>query len=131
MTNPFNALSDQSLYNSYNYYRKRYPHKSSEDIINRCIETRICDKREPFEKKEVEIISEPWTPPDGEIIYEDTRYIYYTDKVWSKDRWKIISTKYSPRLKLYKCYLKTKDNVRFLYTIGTIPTYITSKSSKK
>jgi len=130
MTNPFNALSEQSMYNSYNYYRRRYPHKSSEDIISRCIETRICDKREPFEKKEVEI-SEPWTPPDGDIIFEDKRYIYYTDKVWSKDRWKIITTKYYPRKKVYKCGIRTEDNLHFVYTIGTIPTYIPPKSSKK
>jgi len=130
MTNPFNALSDQSMYNSYNYYRKRYPHKSNEDIISRCIETRVCDKIEPFEKKE-EPIHEPWTPPDGEVIHEDTRYIYYKDKVWSKDRWRIIKARYSPRFKIYKCYLKTEDNLRFLYTIGTIPTYMPVKSLKK
>lgn len=135
--NPFDSVLDGSLYNSYNYYRKKYPHKNRDDVLNRIIETRISRNYQPFdylekiEQQEEEEIPSVFDAPHGVIIYEDNNYIYYTDKVWSKDRFKIISTRYHPRFKTFKCGLRTEDNSRFAYTIGTIPTYITSKSSKK
>ena len=124
--NPFSSVLEHGLYSSYNYYRRKYPKIKREDIIDRCIETRIktdyllwsTEKEEPPED------TNPYDAPEGEVIHEDNNYIYYTDKVWSKDRFKLITFKYYPRLKKHKAKLYNKERTaHFTYTLGTKPTY--------
>ncbi len=124
--NPFSSVLEHSLYSSYNYYRKKYPKIKREDIIDRCIETRIkpdylfwsTEKEEPPQ----DIC--PFDPPDEPVIHEDNNYIYYKDKVWSKDRFKLITFRYYPRLKKRKAKLYNTDRTEhFTYILGTIPTY--------
>ncbi len=128
--NPFHSVLDGSLYNSYNYYRRKYPHKNRDDVLNRIIETRISRHYQPFdylekiEQQEEEEIPSVFDAPHGVIIYEDNNYVYYKDKVWSKERFKIINMRYYPRKKKYKCRLFNIDRTqRFVYTLGTIPDY--------
>jgi hypothetical protein len=130
--NPFNSVLEHSLYSSYNYYRRKYPKIKREDIIDRCIETRINpnyllwssrEKKETEREKPPEDTS-PFDPPDEPTIHEDINYIYYKDKVWSKDRFKLITFKYYPRLKKRKAKLHNIDRTtHFTYILGTIPTY--------
>ena len=124
--NPFDSVLEHSLYSSYNYYRRKYPKIKREDIIDRCIETRIktdylfwsTEKEEPPED------TSPFDPPDEPTIHEDNNYIYYKDKVWSKDRFKLITFKYHPRIKKHKTRLYNEDRTtHFTYILGTIPTY--------
>jgi hypothetical protein len=124
--NPFSSVLEHGLYSSYNYYRRKYPKIKREDIIDRCIETRIkpdylfwsTEKEEPPED------TSPFDPPDEPIIHEDNNYIFYKDKVWSKDRFKLITFKYHPRIKKHKAKLYNEEKTRhFTYTLGTKPTY--------
>lgn len=124
--NPFNSVLDHGLYSSYNYYRRKYPKIKREEIINRCIETRIKPEYLSWSK----VIDEPpedicpFDPPDEPVIHEDINYIYYKDKVWSKERFKLITFKYYPRLKKSKARLYNEEKTsHFTYILGTIPTY--------
>ncbi len=126
LDNPFNSVLEHGLYSSYNYYRKKYPKIKREDILDRCIETRIkpdylfwnTESEEPPQN-----IS-PYDPPDEPVMHEDINYIFYKDKVWSKDRFKLMTFKYHPRIKKHKARLYNEDKTaHFVYTLGTKPTY--------
>tara|TARA_R110000737_G_scaffold244721_1_gene255554 strand:+ start:439 stop:666 length:228 start_codon:yes stop_codon:yes gene_type:complete len=63
--------------------------------------------------------------PDGDIIYQDRNYIYYTDQVWSLERLRLITLQYYTKNNRYKCYINNPDRSRrFAYVIGSgIPDY--------
>tara|TARA_R110000787_G_scaffold283746_1_gene396799 strand:+ start:580 stop:807 length:228 start_codon:yes stop_codon:yes gene_type:complete len=63
--------------------------------------------------------------PDGDIIYQDRNYIYYTDQVWSLERLRLITLQYYTKNNRYKCYINNPDRSRrFAYAIGSgIPDY--------
>ncbi len=116
LQNPFDCKTEHSKRSSYRYYKLKYDDMTHDDILRHIGVTR----------NEIEVIdSDPpsiYDPPDGEIIHECPQYIYYKDKVWSKERWTLMSMRYCPRLKVFKTYLRDKQNkTRVLYTIGTIP----------
>lgn len=124
--NPFNSVLDNGLYSSYNYYRRRYPNIKRDDIIDRCIETRINTNyiswrfKQDAPPEDIDV----YEPPDEPVIHEDINYIYYKDKVWSKERFKLITFKYYPRIKKHKCRLYNIDRTaHFVYILGEIPTY--------
>lgn len=124
--NPFSSVLEHGLYSSYNYYRRKYPKIKREDIIDRCIETRIKTDYLIWdtEKEEPPKDTSPYDAPDEEVIHEDINYIYYKDKVWSKDRFKLITFKYRISKKQYKARLYNKEKTtHFTYILGTIPTY--------
>lgn len=129
--NPFSSVLEHNLYSSYNYYRRKYPKIKREDIIDRCIETRIkpnylfwSTEKEETEREEPPKDISPYDPPDEPTIHEDINYIYYKDKVWSKDRFKLITFKYYPRIKKHKAKLYNEEKTRhFTYILGTKPTY--------
>ena len=66
-----------------------------------------------------------YRPPDGVIVFEDVNYVYYTDKVWSRERWRLITLQYYKKKNQHKCYINTPDRSRrFAYVIGSgIPEY--------
>ncbi len=124
--NPFSSVLEHGLYSSYNYYRRKYPKIKREEIIDRCIETRIKPDyllwRIENEEQPKDI--SPFDPPDEQVIHEDNNYIFYKDKVWSKDRFKLITFKYHPRIKKSKARLYNKEKTKhFTYILGTKPTY--------
>ncbi len=99
--NPFSSWLAPLLSSSYNPSRNTTHKIKRDDIIDRGIETRIkpdylfwsTEKEEPPE----DICA--FDPPDKPVIHEDNNYIFYKDKVWSKDRFKLITFRYYPRLK--------------------------------
>ena len=110
--NPFDCKVEHSKRNSYRYYKNTYPDITHDEIMQRIGVTR----------NEIDVSRNAYDPPDGEIIHECPQYIYYKDKVWSKERWTLMSMRYCPRLKVFKTYLRDKPNkTHVLYTIGTIP----------
>jgi len=111
--NPFDSVTEHSKRTSYRYYKNKYPDITHDEIMRR-----VGVTRKEIEEK----IRSVFDPPDGEIIHECPQYIYYTDKVWSKERWTILTMRYYPRLKKYKTFLRHKPKqTRLVYEIGTIP----------
>jgi len=111
--NPFDSKTEHSKRSSYRYYKLKYDDMTHDEILQRIGVTREEIKKEP---------RSVFDPPDGEIIHECPQYIYYKDKVWSKERWTIMTARYYPRHKTFKTFLRDKPNkTRVLYTIGTIP----------
>ena len=125
--NPFDLNTEKSLYCSYNYYTKKYPERTREDILNRVISTRINDAAPLFINDTAQHNISIYTPPIGNVIYEDVNYIYYDDCIWSRARSKKINTRVYPTQKCLKCLIFTPDKTaRITYTIGTIPKFAES-----
>ncbi len=114
----------------YKYYKKRYPKRTHEDIIKRMKETKGVGQRRAHWKQPIDLEDKShllyYQPPDGEIITQDDRYIYYKDKVWSKTRSKLLKPIRGTHSNWVMLIIQNESNEikRMKYQIGTIPKHL-------